>query len=345
MTRKTISDSVRLFHQKNTEKIGLRVYFFQSFPPAVRSLWRRSTLRSLAATLYLLPFLSTIVTLWSMSRPAAGSVTLLHITDCHLFGGEHARLRSGVQPYFSLRSVIKYAKLLSPSPSAVVLTGDFSQDSSAESYHHVGKLCREAFTQTPLLYTPGNHEDLATLNEVLAAYDCQGSNGHGAPHQVMLGNWQVFLLSTHVPGKIYGGVANSDLRWLQQHLTSGSAPAVVALHHPPIPPNPRTEDNLWTENCLQDSEAFLNAIRSERVKLVLHGHLHADSMQKIPSTHCTQLGTPSTCHQYDPTTGWGSGAVPNLGPGFRILSLHDDGSWETEVVWVDSGAEGTEGEG
>eukprot|EP01062_Namystynia_karyoxenos_P065885 TRINITY_DN59935_c0_g1_i1.p1 TRINITY_DN59935_c0_g1~~TRINITY_DN59935_c0_g1_i1.p1 ORF type:complete len:306 (+),score=75.22 TRINITY_DN59935_c0_g1_i1:82-918(+) len=265
---------------------------------------------------------------------------VVQLSDLHVYGDAQAVLGSGLRPLETLRRVVARAREVAPAPAAVLLTGDFSQDDSRASYEHVVSVVSAAWdpAQVPIFYVPGNHEDLPVLTEVLQGKGFVGPRDRGSPCAGQIGGWDLLLLSTHVPGEVPGKLDPADVEWLRGQLQTGERPALVALHHPPLPPEPRTPANWWFDKCLCDPEPAIAALTAEgsRARVVCHGHCHSALSYDYPGGKCVQLCAPATCHQYDSTGSCPPEESPEMTVkvGFRLLTLQDDGSHETQVEWL-----------
>ena len=136
------------------------------------------------------------------------------------------------------------------------------------------------------------------------------------------------LLSSWVPGKVYGKLSGRSLEWLEQQLQIiGDKPTAIALHHPPC-----AIASDWMDRIkLQNPEEFFAIIdRYPQVKLVLFGHIHQAFEQERRGVR--YLGSPSTCVQFKPKSV--EFAIDSTQPGFRLLTLNSDGSFETKIERV-----------
>ena len=80
-----------------------------------------------------------------------------HITDCHLFS-QLDECYFGVNCCDSLRLVL--ADLAQHTLDFVVFGGDLTQDHSFASYQLFAQLVQEARLPCPVLWLPGNHDEL-----------------------------------------------------------------------------------------------------------------------------------------------------------------------------------------
>jgi 3',5'-cyclic AMP phosphodiesterase CpdA len=340
------------------------------------------------------------------------SVTLLHLSDTHLYADQQRALPSGANPYAALAAVLdaaiadlngRHDDIASASPDrrvVVLITGDFTQDDSLEAHSHIVALVRARFPAAPVYVCEGNHgaPDVARLaffgdggansftDGALFRGDAEsGKKPRTGVLVVRAGEWDVVMLSTFVADQVAGEVSNADLATLHELLLPRSGdgaslrarPVVVALHHPPFSPLPEVPGNEWTENCLRPGSASdsLRALlwrspAADRVRLVLHGHIHSDWQYRpgdadfaAPAATATatarsnevvvpplasaaadapppvsagvergplQLCAPATCHQSS-LAGWGRNELRH---GCRIIELRPDGSFAHRAVWA-----------
>lgn len=247
------------------------------------------------------------------------TVQLLQVTDPHLFG-DPTRELYGVNTAESLRLVVAAALAAGPRPDAVLATGDIGDDMSAAAYGHFRRAL-EPFG-APVFCLPGNHDDPALMGQLL--------NGRGFQYggRARLGGWGLVMLDTHVPGQAHGLLCDEELERLDTDLHAlRDMPVLVCLHHPPVPVGSAWLDGLG----LRNGDAFLATIdRHAQVRCVLAGHVH----QEFDAWHgaVRLLTTPSTCAQFTPRTE--RCVMDQRAPGYRWLSLHDDGSITTRVEWL-----------
>jgi Icc protein len=244
------------------------------------------------------------------------------ITDTHLFAESDGQMY-GIPTAKSLEAVINKLKQLQPQPDILLLTGDLSQDETPASYYRLTSLITPL--QIPTYWIPGNHDILPVMEAALNTPPISSAKFFN------LGGWQFLLLRTNVPGRVEGQLSPENLEWLDFKLRqTRDRPALIALHHAPIPIGSQWMDDI----SLHNPEPLLKIVdRHPQVKIVLCGHIHQElDKQRGPVRY---LGTPSTCIQF-------KGHNPNFAiddkpPGFRLLSLHADGSFTTKVEWVNCG--------
>jgi 3',5'-cyclic-AMP phosphodiesterase len=248
------------------------------------------------------------------------SLFVAQITDLHLFSDERQNLL-GWNTWESLQKIIQQLESFSPRPNIILLTGDLSQDETEASYQKVVQ-CFSALG-IPTYWLPGNHDHVLTMQRVLDQPPVY------ADKSLVKGGWKFLLLNTNVPGQVYGALSLESLAWLEEQLSTPSSdqPTLIAMHHPPF-----LVGSPWLDKSgLQNTTAFFNIIdRYPQVQLVLFGHVHQEF--QCMRHNVAYLSTPSTCIQFMPNSF--DFALDNARPGFRLLRLHPNGTFDTHIERV-----------
>src|SRR5579864_6496982 len=155
-------------------------------------------------------------------------VTIVQFTDTHFSASPDERLL-GVDTARTFAEVAKLARERSGTPLMYLLTGDLSQDETAQSYARLAE-CLKDF-KAPVYYLPGNHD----LRQAMM----KAFNESGAPlrddKRILISNWQIILLDTLVEGKIPGRLSEAELRRLDVQLSEHpQRHSLIAMHHPPV---------------------------------------------------------------------------------------------------------------
>lgn len=142
-------------------------------------------------------------------------------------------------------------------------------------------------------------------------------------------NWMIIGLDSCETGRAGGAIADLELDRLDDAIESSDAGHVmVCLHHPPVPMG-----SAWLDTVgLDDGPAFLKRLSaSGKVRLAIFGHVH----QAYDESHdgIRIIATPSTCRQFKPQSD--EFALDDLPPAYRRIALHSDGSFDTELLWLD----------
>lgn len=205
---------------------------------------------------------------------------------------------------------------------AVLVSGDISDDGSAESYAFAkAELTRIGL---PVYVVPGNHDAREPLRAAFAKAARMPSSGF-IDWCSTIGDTIVVGLDTLVEGQDGGRVRKESVEFLKSAVDPvAQGPVVVMLHHPPIRTGIRFMDAIGLENT-DVLEAALAGV-DHQITLIA-GHVHG--------VHYGQLGrhrvatAPSVCsgialdRRTDATVGFLSGmtgcTVVDTGPG-GILS-------------------------
>ncbi len=250
------------------------------------------------------------------------SLLVAQITDTHLFAEVESKV-FGVTTHNSLQTVIEKLSALQPQPDILLLTGDLSQDETSQSYEFLASFI--APLNISAYWLPGNHDNLPIMEQVLQQPPIN------ATKSFQTGGWNFLLLSSLVPGCVYGEISKQSLDWLKLQLEQiTNLPTLVALHHPPC-----LIDSEWMDNInLRNYEEFLAVVdRYPQVKLVLFGHIHQEFDTQRQGVR--YLGSPSTCVQFQPKSKEFT-IDKQVQPGFRLINLFVDGTYNTEIVRAQS---------
>ncbi|RCU51956.1 3',5'-cyclic-AMP phosphodiesterase [Corallincola luteus] len=242
---------------------------------------------------------------------------LLQITDTHLFGSPEKSLL-GVNTRDSFHAVLDLIEQQPAEIDAFLATGDISQDDSISSYsafaHGIARFA------APCYWIPGNHDDPRIM-----ATELDNPTLHAAK-QIVYPKWQVLLLDSQVKKHTYGFLSESQLLFVEKAVAEyPDRHCLVLLHHNPIPVGCRWLD----QHQLKNGSQFLDLLsRLPQVKGVVWGHVH----QTLDRMHngIRLLSTPSTCIQFKPNCD--QFTLDTVAPGYRRLTLLDDGEIDTEVL-------------
>lgn len=201
-----------------------------------------------------------------------------------------------------------------------IVTGDLIQDDSPEAYEHFCSLL--GGLQLEVYCVPGNHDIRTLMQEALAKppfHYCAS---------LQTNNWLITGIDSCATGRAGGHLTPEELDRLDAVIAESNAPNVmVCLHHPPVAMGSRWLDTVGLDN----GEEFLERVTaSGKVRLAIFGHVH----QPYDADHggTSVIGTPSTCRQF--AQGSDDFAVDDKPPAYRRFSLHADGSYDHELVWL-----------
>ncbi|MEJ2534052.1 MAG: metallophosphoesterase, partial [Gammaproteobacteria bacterium] len=149
---------------------------------------------------------------------------VLQLSDCHVSGGPGARYR-GRDPRATLEALLPVVRAWRP--DLLLASGDLSEDASPESYEWLAERLRAV--GVPILALPGNHDDADALAAAIPNSVTDLPVAIGGDH------WRVLGLNSAVPGAVPGGLTGAALAALDADLAGDERPALVALHHQPLP--------------------------------------------------------------------------------------------------------------
>jgi Icc protein len=251
-----------------------------------------------------------------------GSVRLVQFTDTHLMQDPEAALR-GARTLPRLQACLEHAQRHFFPVDAVLLTGDIAHDEPA-AYGTVDLLF--GGLGVPVLAIPGNHDDPGEMRRQL---------GH-APFQVggewvTRNGWQVLLLESWFAESAdgEGQLGPAQLQSAARTLAEGAQPhALVVLHHPPVPMDSPSLDEL---GLLDGPQLSATVARHARVRGVCWGHAH-QALDLYRAGDLRFMCTPATCMQFKPRSDF---TVDDRPPGYRVIDLFADGSIASEVAWLE----------
>ena len=172
----------------------------------------------------------------------------------------------------------------SPAPDFVVISGDLADTPTAEEYDHLKQLL--APLKLAFAAIPGNHDSRELMR---LAFPQAGYAFVSGPlnQKLEVGQLDLLLLDSSVPGKPHGELDVPTLQWLDAMLASSTdRPALVFLHHPPF------LTGIWhmdRQNLGSPAELAAIVKRHPRVRLIGTGHVHRAVLTMfagVPATIC-----------------------------------------------------------
>jgi Icc protein len=216
---------------------------------------------------------------------SARPILIAQVSDLHI-KAPGALAYGKVDTAATLVRCVAELNRLSPRPDLVVISGDLADTPTAAEYEHLTALL--APLQIPLVAIPGNHDDRTLMR---AALPQDGVTAQGALNLMRtVGDLDVLLADSSVPGASHGELDDDTLRWLDAALAQSSTrPALLFLHHPPFVTGIAHMDvqNLRNADALA---ALLQ--RYPRLRLVAAGHVHRATLTLFagaPAAICPAL--------------------------------------------------------
>ena len=245
---------------------------------------------------------------------------LIQLTDCHLFADPTRELR-GIVTWSRFLAVLGELRRLIPDIDLLVITGDTAHDEELATYHAVRQELGDWADRVRII--PGNHDLRQSLQDVFP--DSSSGLAGRVTFQVRWDGWQVIGLDSQRPGELPGSLGNEQLTWLRGRLAAAPRVATLLfLHHPPV-----ALHSPWLDKIgLQDAADLEQLLRDyAQVRLVCCGHVHQESAAALGAA--TVFTTPAVGPQFRPRTE--QLEIEPGPPGYRLLDLHPDGSWSTQV--------------
>ena len=200
------------------------------------------------------------------------SMTFLQLSDLHLV--PPGRLLGGVDPMRQLRSVLARIERLEVAPAFIVVSGDLTDDGSAESYEVVNEVLSELGDGgTPVLLALGNHDDRATFRRVVLGEE-RADDQDPYYHSRLIDGLRVIVLDSTIPGEAGGALGAAQLAWLEGELEMPAPRGnLIVLHHPCRLAGPAHHYPAFIVREAAALEAIV-ARHRDRVVGVLAGHSH-----------------------------------------------------------------------
>jgi Icc protein len=213
------------------------------------------------------------------SRP----VCIAQISDLHIKPPRVLAYRR-VDTAKALERCVAALNEFDPAPDFVVISGDLADTPTTDEYQHLKQLL--APLKLSFAGIPGNHDARELMRAAFpsAAY----AFATGALNQkIEVGELDLILLDSSVPGKPHGTLDAATLQWLEQTLASSAdRPALLFLHHPPF------KAGIWhmdRQNLLNADRLAAILKRHPRACLIASGHVHRAVLTMfagIPATIC-----------------------------------------------------------
>lgn len=256
--------------------------------------------------------------------------TILQISDTHIVP-EGALVSGRLETAHSLAMLVTRITSIRDQIGqidAVLVSGDLSDDGSAESYERFKVLM--APLDLPLMVIPGNHDAREPMRE---AFSDQFPKAGQLDWIRQVGDLTMIGLDTLIEGAGKGTLSAQSLAFLTNALVKAKdAPVLLALHHPPFSSGIRFMDNIGLTNKAEFCEIIANYQGKLRV---VCGHIH--SMMVVDCAGHIAISAPSPCSTfaYDMRTDAPVGFMTQ-GDGFLVHKW--DGGFQSIRIGMVTGA-------
>ena len=217
----------------------------------------------------------------------ARPLLIAQISDLHIKPpGELAYRR--VDAAAALTRAITTLNRFTPRPDLVVISGDLVDTPLAAEYDHLKELL--APLDLPFAAVPGNHDSRELMRAALPSLGYAQTSG--ALHSVRkVGDADIVLLDSTVPGAAHGELDNASLEWLDTVLAASTTrPALLFLHHPPFV----TGITHMDLQNLRNADALAALIHKHpRARLVAAGHVHRATLTTFAGIAATICPAPN----------------------------------------------------
>jgi len=175
-----------------------------------------------------------------------------------------------------------------PAPDFVVISGDLADTPNTGEYDYLKRLL--APLKLPFAGIPGNHDSRELMRAAFPNTACAFPSG-ALNQRIEVGELDLLLLDSSVPGEPHGVLEASTLQWLDATLASSAdRPALLFLHHPPF------IAGIWhmdRQNLRNADELAVIVRRRKRVKIVATGHIHRATLTMFAGVPCTICPAPN----------------------------------------------------
>lgn len=215
------------------------------------------------------------------------AVHIAQISDLHIKAPGRLAYRR-VDTARALARCIAELNRFAPKLDLVVISGDLADTPSAAEYEHLTSLLAEL--TIPFVAIPGNHDSRELMRAAFPDHRYAAPAGPLNRH-VELGDLDLLLLDSSVPGHPHGELDPQSLDWLEARLSAQpEKPALLFLHHPPF------ETGIWhmdRQNLRNAGDLAAVLMRHPRVQLIGCGHVHRAVLTRFAGIPCTICPAPN----------------------------------------------------
>jgi Icc protein len=204
----------------------------------------------------------------------------------------------------------------------LVLSGDLVMKADKAHYIELYQYIR-GFTHNPIYAIPGNHDDIALMQELDKQEDLFKI------HDVIeIGDNDVVLLDSSEKGDHLGG-GKIDLSYFENIKSKlrYNSNKIIFIHHPPF----KIGADWFKKICLDNGNLLMKSLSEiNNLKYLAYGHCHNYFVEEREST--IFLSCPSSWVQFDHTCHDEIKYDPKIAIGFNVFHLSDDISHDTITI-------------
>jgi 3',5'-cyclic AMP phosphodiesterase CpdA len=277
--------------------------------------------------------------------------TLAHLSDIHLSPVPRAKRRElmskrvfGYVNWHRGRKFVHRREILDlitsdvveQKPDHIAVTGDLVNLGLPEEFVRAAEWLHDLGPPARVTAIPGNHDAYVRLHPEAGTFHWRPfmeANDEGAalfptpatrfPFVRRFGDIGIVALSSAIPtmpfiaaGKV-GSVQRGLVAGALDDLARAGLFRVVLIHHPP-----QRHQAGWHRG-LRDAGKFTEILKRHGAELVLHGHIHAQTVHELPTATGTALviGVPSASEAVEgriPAARYNIYAIARTGAGWRV---------------------------
>ena len=294
--------------------------------------------------------------------------TLAHLSDIHLSPVPRAKRRElmskrvfGYVNWHRGRKFVHRREILDlitsdvveQKPDHIAVTGDLVNLGLPEEFLRAAEWLNRLGPPARVTAIPGNHDAYVRLHPEAGTFHWRPfmeANDEGAalfptpatrfPFVRRFGDVAIVALSSAIPtmpfiaaGKV-GSVQRGLVAGALDDLARAGLFRVVLIHHPPL------RHQAGWHRGLRDAGKFTEILKRHGAELVLHGHIHAQTVHELPTATGTALviGVPSASEAVEgriPAARYNTYAIARTGAGWRVEMVGravggPDHVWECE---------------
>lgn len=244
--------------------------------------------------------------------------TVIQITDTHLFSDKSTELQ-GYCTHQHLVETIDHVLNSNIKPNIVLVTGDISQDETAQSY----QLALAQFERLKCLvyWIHGNHDNVTTLKPIF-----NDAKQFTRLEKLSTPYWDFIAINTCRPGVSKGYIEDEEYeRFLikMDEAKKNNKKIAVVMHHHPVTVNTPLMDDCMLKN----HEKFLTIVK-QKTQLIICGHVHGD--YKIVHDELVIETCPATCFQWKKGT---SKVETENRRGYKIFNFNNS-SYTSSTIFI-----------